>query len=161
MSDSRPEKCSHCKNPCTIHLTQIVDGSCAKVDLCQDCPVAKNAQSNESFNLIGDFGGPKTIAPSFDKKTGCPACGFTKENFKERGRLGCSYCYTFFESSIEPILENIHTGTEHLGKCPGKESGRPKQMDLGELKKKLSELILREEYEQAAVVRDQIKELEP
>ncbi len=161
MSDSRPEKCSQCTNPCTIHLTQIVDGNCAKVDICQDCPMAKNTLLQGSYNLVADLEIEKLPeSPLLLGAGSCPACGFTKENFKERGRLGCSYCYTHFEKSIEPILDNIHRGTEHVGKYPKNHVVIEPQLSVEDLKKRLNELVLREEFEEAAVVRDQIKELE-
>ena len=51
---AKPEQCSHCKKPATIHLTQIIDNKIHKVDLCEDCPYKQGVTDPEGFSLA-DF----------------------------------------------------------------------------------------------------------
>ena len=44
-------KCSHCNNPATVHLTQIVNNKIIKVDLCESCAQAKGVTDPEGFSL--------------------------------------------------------------------------------------------------------------
>ena len=90
----------------------------------------------------------------------CPNCGFTQADFKKSGRLGCSECYLTFSEGLGGLLKTMHKGTRHVGKVP--ESLRTRR-DLSEqltaLQKKLNKAIETEDFELAAQVRDQIKQL--
>lgn len=114
----KPHQCSHCQKPATIHLTQIVDNKILKADLCDDCPLAKSMSDPGTFSL-GDLvlnAMPPPREPS--EALRCEQCGFTPADFKKHGRFGCPQCYTTFSSMIEPMLDNLHHGTRHLGKVP-------------------------------------------
>ncbi len=160
MSQSRPQKCSHCTQPTTLHLTKIVDGQVFKLDLCAVCPQAKRVKSEIGFDLV-EGGAPVALAPrSAESKLACPGCGLTPGDFKESGRLGCSRCYETFEEKLSPLFMKLHESSEHVGKAPqGKrKAASPEQIEL--LRRRLRELVSREEYELAATVRDQLKALE-
>ena len=89
----------------------------------------------------------------------CPACGFTQADFKKAGRLGCPECYKTFAEPLEGLLKTMHKGTRHVGKVP--ESLRQNR-DLTDrlklLQKKLNKAIDREDFEEAAILRDEIKQ---
>jgi len=95
----------------------------------------------------------------------CQACGLTYADFKKMGRLGCGECYDTFRKYLAPLLKRIHGSNQHMGKTPlktkaaGTKPGR-KKADLQELKNKLQEAIQREAFEEAARLRDLIKEIE-
>ena len=172
MSESRPDKCSHCKNPSTVHLTQIIDGKMKKLSMCGDCPHAQQVEQSLDYDIVGKLSEknklPKPTIAGVDMK--CPNCGFGQADFKELGRLGCSQCYDVFNTKLSPILGKIHQGTEHKGKVPGvelEEATEPVEpeitvspKELSELKNRLQEHVQREEYEEAAEIRDRIIELE-
>jgi protein arginine kinase activator len=88
----------------------------------------------------------------------CPRCGFTQADFKKAGRLGCPDCYKTFADGLETLLKSMHKGTRHVGKVP--ESLRHTR-DLSDrlmaLQKKLNKAIEDENFEQAALLRDEIK----
>jgi protein arginine kinase activator len=92
--------------------------------------------------------------------TKCPQCGFTHADFKKSGRLGCSECYKTFSEGLGSLLKSMHKGTRHVGKVP--ENLRTKR-DLADqmnsLQKKLAKAIETESFEQAAQLRDEIKQL--
>jgi protein arginine kinase activator len=89
----------------------------------------------------------------------CPTCGFTQADFKKTGRLGCAECYATFAEGLEGLLKSMHKGTKHVGKVP-----QPMQQHkdyaekLGKLQQQLEKAVANEDFEQAAVLRDEIKQ---
>jgi len=115
---------------------------------------------------LADLGGHVTKAKK-ETKTKCPRCGLTYEDFKRVGRLGCGECYSAFKDSLLPLLKRIHGSTQHYGKSPKKFKKvvkttvvtKGKKDELGDLKDKLQKAINMEEFEEAAKIRDKIKDL--
>ena len=91
----------------------------------------------------------------------CSTCGFTQVDFKKTGRLGCSTCYTVFSEPLEGMLKQMHKGTQHIGKVP---KALRAQLDISkqqdQLNEQLQKAIEMENYEEAARLRDHLKELE-
>mgnify|MGYP003298086663 CR=1 FL=1 len=83
----------------------------------------------------------------------------TRSEFLASGKIGCASCYTAFESSMTPLLKKIHLTTTHTGKVMGK-AGNVSENRIDLLKAQLKEAIDKEEYEKAARLRDEIKEME-
>ena len=91
----------------------------------------------------------------------CPACGFTYNDFKKMGRLGCSECYEVFKKQLEPLLKRIHGANRHIGKVPLTVGKTVKDAQtLQELKMQMERAIQSEEFEKAAVIRDKIRQFE-
>jgi protein arginine kinase activator len=60
-----------------------------------------------------------------------------------------------------PLLENIHGDTKHVGKTPRRyPQTKQAEAELLQLRQRLKRAVDREDYEEAAKVRDQIKTLE-
>jgi len=91
----------------------------------------------------------------------CPACGFTYQDFKKVGRLGCGDCYEAFKKQLDPLLKRIHGANRHIGKVPLM-AGKTVKEDrtLQDLKIQLEKAIRSEEFEAAAKLRDNIRALE-
>lgn len=158
--------CDICgKNEATVHLTEIVDNEMSELHLCEKCAREKSAQMEQHFGLsdllagLADFGSPLETQATGRKK--CPNCGLSYADFKKIGRLGCSECYSVFKEFLTPLLKRIHGSTQHLGKTPIKVArvGRAKSQ-LEDLRAKLQRAIQSEEFEEAAKLRDKIRELE-
>jgi protein arginine kinase activator len=156
--------CDVCKcNDATVFLTQIVEGKMQKVNLCEGCSKDKGVQDPTGFalaDLLLGIGAAEEIekgAPS----ARCPVCGFTQADFKKTGRLGCSACYVAFAEGLNSLLKAMHKGTEHVGKLPARAQ---RTLALNDQMKSLSEdlkkAVEQENYETAASLRDQIKQLE-
>ncbi len=164
--------CDICgKNDATVHLTEIIDNKITKLHLCEECARKKGAEMEEHFGLsdllagLADFEG-KTV-PKQEVKRKCPKCGMLYDDFKKTGRLGCGECYTAFAEHLVPLIKRIHGSAEHLGKSPApvpKTPSKPvkgeKPDKLTELKARLQRAIKMEEFEEAASLRDKIRELE-
>ena len=91
----------------------------------------------------------------------CPVCGLKFVEFRNSGRLGCPHDYQEFREELAPLLENIHGETRHVGKVPRRApDARRGQAELIKLRKALSVAVNKEQYEEAARIRDRIKRLE-
>lgn len=156
--------CDICKkHEATVHLTQIVDGKMLKVDLCEACAKEKGVQEAAGFSLsdllvgLGAAEEMKTEAPGVQ----CPICGFTQADFKKTGRLGCSGCWEAFEHGLESLLRAMHKGVRHIGKVPSKAAHTLALSEkIRELSEELNKAVQAEKYEEAAQIRDQIRQLE-
>jgi protein arginine kinase activator len=159
--------CTICKEkPATVHLTQIVGDKMQKLDLCEDCAKTKGINDPTSFGLadldlvlgLGASQQLEQAAGGVELK--CPRCGFTQADFKKSGRLGCPECYVTFAEGLRGLLKTMHKGTRHTGKAPEALRATRENADkLKTLQTKLAKAIKDENYEQAALMRDEIKQL--
>jgi protein-arginine kinase activator protein McsA len=88
----------------------------------------------------------------------CPNCGFTVYDITKTGRLGCGTCYEHFKYEMLPIIEAYHKSARHQGKGP-KSVPLVEKPTLNNLEKELKAAIQKEDYEEAAKIRDLIKKL--
>jgi protein arginine kinase activator len=159
--------CTICKEkPATVHLTQIVGDKMQKLDLCEDCAKTKGINDPTSFGLadldlvlgLGASQQLEQAASGVELK--CPRCGFTQADFKKSGRLGCPECYKTFAEGLIGLLKTMHKSTRHVGKAPEALRATRENADrLKTLQIKLARAIKDEKYEQAALLRDEIKQL--
>lgn len=158
--------CDLCaKNQASVHLTEIIDEQISELHLCEECARKKSVQMEQQFGLsdllagLAEFGKPEETTKIADFK--CPNCNLSYEDFKRTGRLGCSECYTSLKRYLLPLLKKIHGSTQHVGKSPYRGAIKPrKKINLAELRLRLQKAIEKEEFEQAAQLRDKIRELE-
>jgi protein arginine kinase activator len=157
--------CCICKEkPATVHYTQIMGDKTQKVDLCEGCAKSKGATDPTGFafaDLLLGLGASQEIEQAVggtDVK--CPQCGFSQADFKKSGRLGCPDCYKTFAEGLEGLLKTMHKGTRHVGKAPAALRQTREASDrLKSLQKKLAKAIEEEKFEQAAVLRDELKQI--
>ena len=158
--------CDICgKNPATVHLTEIVDDQMTELHLCEECARQKSIQMEQQFGLSDLLAGLAEFEkPALQKEAvllKCSNCDLTYTDFKKIGRLGCSECYSTFKKYLGPLLKRIHGSSLHLGKSPLKVTkALKKKIDLSSLRYELQKAIEREAFEEAAKIRDQIRELE-
>lgn len=155
-------QCCVCKEkPATVHLTQIVGDKMQKLDLCEDCAKAKGINDPTSFamaDLMLGLGASQELDTSTGVELKCPRCGFSQADFKKTGRLGCPECYQTFAEGLSGLLKSMHKGTRHVGKAPeALRTTRDNADRLKQLQKKLAKAIETEDFETAAMLRDEIK----
>ena len=159
-------QCDVCGNKkATVHLTEIVDEQMTELHLCEDCARQKSVQMEQQFGLadllagLADFG--QQVKNVEKIKLQCSNCSMTYDDFRKVGRLGCSGCYVTFKRSLGVLLKRIHGSHMHLGKSPAR-SVKPTKAknELADLKRKLELAIVREEFEEAAKLRDQMRRME-
>jgi protein arginine kinase activator len=91
----------------------------------------------------------------------CPACGFSQADFKKTGRLGCSVCWETFEHGLATLLKAMHKSDRHVGKVPSKAAHTVVVSEkIKDLSTQLEQAVREEKYEDAARIRDQIRQLE-
>ena len=161
------EKCK--KNPATTHIRKWVNGVQEEWILCSQC--AKEMGYNQlSFfkgGLLGSLFSGELSGKTADGALRCPCCGISFEEIAKSGEVGCAHCYEFFRTRLTPTIEKLHGKAGHLGKIPRRKQEEQKPVEkeekihpLTKLKEDLARAIENQEFEQAAVLRDQIKEME-
>ena len=157
------EKCG--KNNATTHIRTVVNGVVHEMNLCSTCASQggyTNIGHNSLASMLASFLGENTGLIGQDKPK-CPVCGAQFSEIAKNGKVGCAECYKTFNSQLMPYLKRVHGSVKHIGKIPNNAPLTivPKTDDLENLKLQLSKAISEERYEDAAVIRDKIKEREP
>lgn len=164
--------CQECgKRPATLHFTKIVNGEKTEFHICEACAREKGElipgtpNGFSIHNLLSgllDFEPSSAASQSAKQMTQrCERCGLTYAQFSKLGRFGCSECYRHFGERLDPVFKRVHGNTVHVGKVPKRTGGLIKyKREVERLKKEMALRIEREEFEQAAKLRDEIKELE-
>ncbi len=154
-------KCQRCSKQATTHITEVLgDGRYEEAHLCEDC---------RKKYLIEVSGKPKA-APASEPANGaeplvagpvCPNCGLSYTEFRNQGRFGCAHDYDAFKAELLPLLEGIHGELRHVGKVPRRlPQLQSAEVELTALRRDLARLVTEEKYEEAARVRDRIRQLE-
>jgi len=158
--------CTICKEKeATVHLTQIEGEKMHKLDLCEDCAKQKGVDDPAGFSLADLLMG-LGVSQEMERASGgsdlrCPTCGHTQADFKKTGRFGCSECYTVFSEGLEALLRTMHKDVRHAGKAPAARLQlRQRQQNLLRLQAELAKAISEENFELAARLRDDIKQLQ-
>lgn len=150
--------CERCgQNPATVHLTNISGGTVSEHHLCEKCAGDEKFISElKNFDIFEMLSQKKQQEQS-DSKVLCPVCGTYLSEFKKTAIAGCSNCYKIFAPVIKTMLIQIHGADEHI-KDNLTEMPSP-QSAVQALKAKLKKAVEAEEYEKAAILRDEIKKL--
>lgn len=162
-------KCQKCNmREATSHMTEIINGKKQELHLCAQCAeesVEFQKMKNSMDFGIGDFlggifGGGKLKAAALENNARtdvCPLCGMPFDDFLRRGRLGCGECYQIFKNRLERPLKQIHGACEHVGKVPSRMGGELKRgRKISQLEAELNAAVLKQEFERAAELRDEI-----
>ena len=167
--------CQHCKkNEATTVVKTMINGEYAEYRLCHEC--AHELGYDSMFpDFSADFGGLlssffSNALPAISGAAHCNTCGSTLNDIKRTGKVGCADCYDTFFSELMPTIRNIHGNTEHKGKRPNvieytvnedkKAQAESAEDKLSALRAELKKAIEDENFERAAQLRDEIKELE-
>jgi protein arginine kinase activator len=95
----------------------------------------------------------------------CNNCGTSYDEFVQKGRFGCSKCYHNFNSQLGKTLKGIQGAEMHTGKRPkgfvtaGSDRIFKGISESEKLSLMLQEAIEKEEFEEAARLRDLIKQM--
>lgn len=170
--------CSECnKRPATLHLTRIVNGEKTEVNVCDLCAQNEGYLTglDEPFSLHDLLTGLFDVSSKSGKvnlsndhffeqfsRLACAHCELSFEQFQRLGKFGCANCYESFKTRLDSVIRRVHSGnTEHVGKIPHRKGGKLHlKKELTKHREYLKQLIVEEKFEEAALVRDQIKQLE-
>ena len=170
--------CEQCnKNTATIHMKGLMNGEKTEMHLCQECsfnmvnmemPISLENIFKGILESVQSMGGVQaTIGqvpfPAAMRKVPgpCKVCELTYEQFKTGGKLGCEACYQAFPKEIVALFKNVQGSTHHEGKFPKRFGTQMRQQRaVDKLRATLKTAIDDENYEEAARIRDQIREME-
>lgn len=177
--------CERCgKEETTVPVIKIVGGEFTIMHLCERCAEEITGEIKKEMasffpsfpdlfsEMFSDF--PSFHSGFFAPLEGekgksleigeirCPRCGLTYGSFRKAFQLGCGQCYETFKEQLEPILRRIHGSIIHKGKVPAKAlvKAQVPKSEIKELKRRLAEAVKKEEYEEAARLRDEIRAIE-
>jgi len=150
-----------------VHLTQMLNQEVRKLHLCEGCAKESGLDlegpvSMTDFLLgLGASGAQKQSGPRPGcvavRERVCSGCGMRLSDFRKISRLGCQNCYVAFADELDPLLHGMQKGPRHVGKKPAAHSANVQMpSSLSSLKKALDEAVAAENYEEAALLRDQI-----
>ena len=172
--------CQNCgENEANIRYTQIINGVKKEIALCSSCAKKLGMENIElpiNFNsFLGDFfndyAETEFLPMLQTNEVKCKTCGMTYNDFINTGVFGCSDCYDVFSNPIDSLLKNLHGTAKHIGRSPkGKaekikiedkdeKQEKPEENKKEKLEKDLEKAIKEERYEDAAKIRDMIKEM--
>ena len=167
-------KCQKCgANNANTHVKTVINGEFREYDLCSDCAHKMGYTNvfsdfeNEFSGLIGSFFG--NVLPARTQATRCEFCGSSYPEIAKTGLVGCAHCYELFADKLYPSIRRMHGNTTHCGKnSPTAKAEREKKASpeasredkLSKLKKQLDAAVKEQNFEHAAELRDQIKEME-
>ena len=159
----RPLECGECRRPIEVHYTEIIGNIVTHTGMCSECPQLQK-------RLRGATPGEAIETSLEGMGLVCGECGTTLETVKVSRTVGCSNCYEVFGdillaemmtyNKLPPSLaKRKKSGLLHVGRSPGETQEVSPSLRLIALNEALDETLKREDYEQAAWLRDQIKAL--
>jgi protein arginine kinase activator len=165
--------CQDCnKREANIHLTQIINNEKIVLNLCKICAEKRGFHSpfeQVPFPLaefVTGMIGPSKEKPRSKTEKGdvqekiCPGCGLTFSEFGRVGRLGCARCYQTFRPELTDILRKIHGSADHRGRTAVQPSEDLQPIrEEKRLREELKRAIESENFEAAARLRDEIRNL--
>ena len=155
-------KCERCTSPATVHITRksSARGKFESTTCAEQCypKYFRTAPENPSKALTAEPA--EELEEALFGQHTCPDCGIQVRRFHNSHRLGCA-AITTYSARMMPLLENIHGDTKHCGKTPRNYPKTKKaEAELTQLRQRLKRAVDREDYEEAAKLRDQIRTVE-
>jgi protein arginine kinase activator len=153
-------ECQICqRREATVHIKQVQDGNVREIHACAECATEHGMEGISPMELTDFLFGvgasqEDVRSPADDKR--CCACGFTGKDFKKTSRLGCMRCYETFAEDVQPMLNSMHRGDQHVGKVPARER---KRYDTVMLEQEMAIAVQAQDFDAAARCRDRIREL--
>lgn len=155
-------RCEYCgEHDATVHLTQLLNGEMKKYHLCKECAAKHGINIDDPVSLADLLFKPEPSEPAGEAKSEprCPQCHMRLSDFKKASRLGCPACYESFSAELAPLLLGLHKRPLHVGKRPdGVCLAQDVQDRTDRLSRSLKAAIAAEQFEEAARLRDELKE---
>lgn len=164
----RPVECSQCKKPSKVIYKEIVGNTINCTQMCSDCPILE-----QKLHGVPPKSSVAEAPSEAEAHLYCGTCHTSLNEVKMGNPLGCMECYSVFgDVLISQLIEenkiplHLKKGLNlrknqpiHIGKSPGKPVIMPSAGQLIALNEALNEAVKKENFEEAAWIRDQIKAL--
>jgi protein arginine kinase activator len=154
--------CEICgKADALIRIRQIIGTECREMRICESCArergiigAGDEISEDAAWFLHGLF---EDIPGKPLGARGCPLCGTRLRDIRSSRRVGCSSCYETFGREIRKLLRLTEGKSVHRGKLPRRIlSYKTFFIDRQNLKIQLELALDNEDYEKAALLRDEI-----
>ncbi len=171
-------KCEKCdQREANIHLSQTRQGKTSEHHFCESCAqeygISMNLQdyvgnigslfgtnSLNSSSVFDTTGGIPAFGSATPQNTACANCGQSFDDFRRSGLFGCSLCYEAFADRLDPLMRRVQGSTRHIGRKVCQSADQQEQSMLRnkmiDVKKLLQRSIDEEDYEKAALLRDEL-----
>lgn len=174
--------CDICnKNEASIHYTEVINGVKNERHLCSECMKEMDTGIEGEFPFAKLIKGILTahLATGQENKSAlqiqCNKCKMTYHQFAKGGKFGCAECYSVFGPLILDNIKKIQGSNSHIGKkykksldnidisqlfeTEEKSTHKSKSTTIDILQRQLKKAIEIEDFDEAARLRDEIKEL--
>ncbi|MBX6679975.1 UvrB/UvrC motif-containing protein [Chlamydia gallinacea] len=153
--------CYLCHKPASICYTEVDQNRVIRSYVCDSCPCPSDYYSRVAVPL-------SSLESSLTLE--CGNCKTIWQPYTNEDRLfGCHLCYTNFKTPLiaeliqnkalfSSLTENSQSSL-HIGRGPGETASINPLLKLIALNEALQDTLSREDYEQAALIRDQINHL--
>ncbi|UCD06213.1 MAG: UvrB/UvrC motif-containing protein [candidate division WOR-3 bacterium] len=149
--------CDDCRNkPASIFFKEVLPDKTVELHLCDECASKRGLLVTKKLS-------PQEILQKLlrqksaqDEKIICPNCYMSLAEFKRVGRFGCNQCITTFDDHIKHLIKQIHQSDRHIGRKSS--SGTKKGFEIYKLREDLKNALDSEAYEDAAKIRDKLKD---
>lgn len=179
---SNMKTCQACgARPAIVEFVQVTGDQRREMSLCRECALSIGMRSQvEAFQRLSQLLMQQPAMTEITDEmraalgTTCRRCGLVFEEFVKSGLLGCPECYSEFHDLLKPVLRRLHGVTRKVAekKAEPVQSALPRaarseqRIAMGDsaesreqLEMQLNLALLEENYERAAVIRDQLKKL--
>ncbi|MBI3211369.1 MAG: UvrB/UvrC motif-containing protein [Simkania negevensis] len=158
--EERPLECATCQRKVEVTYHKLIQGVKNSFYCCSTCPHLRKKLGETPLDI-------NNLSSSV-----CNHCHTSLESISKGQPVGCFECYKVFEKEIldyltatKKIAFNPHLSVEkkssfHVGKSPEESFNQSLAKRLEAFHQSLSEALVKENYEQAAWLRDQIEELQ-
>ncbi len=142
-----------------VTVTTVVNGEKNQLRLCRECVKKYQPGGDMTGVLAAILASMAKVHAANDKV--CSHCGMTLGEFRKGGVLGCAGCYEDFREELKPVLTKIQGRSRHAGRRPNGDAAQDERMTrIREMRAEMEKAVREERYEDAAVLRDQIRSLQ-
>lgn len=166
------EKCK--KKKATVFYNENLGGKTRSCSLCADCAEAMRSTGElEDASLPPSPGFGCSESAMFGNLCGirvphniaaartCPVCSSTLSGIAEGGSVGCASCYQTFREELCAAAHALPEEAAYPGRTPRKyRLRRERQARAALLREQMKQAVLAEDFERAALLRDQIHTLQ-
>ena len=162
-------KCDGCKkNEANLVLHMITNGQVATRSLCMECAKKAHEEMTQAFSTMGmTMAGLDDMRPENTEtqreslrlpRMICASCRTAYEDIDHDTVFGCPQCYQAFHGQVIDYLSSLKEQEE-----PARAAVEPLGMDPApvtesDLRERLNDALKTEDYEQAASLRDRLRE---
>jgi protein arginine kinase activator len=135
-------------------------GEGCDIVLCEECAKSRGIVAEKGsldLNIDDLIGASLDLAPPRAKRAACPSCGLELADLLREGRLGCASCADAFSAEIGQALgRRLPRAAEEDLSFLGPAVPSPAKAPPRNLEAELEAALAREDYENAALLRDEL-----